>query len=70
MSNITGIIYFIQPVEYLNTNTYKIGYSSKNNLSRCKNGYGLGTRYISINECNEPLEAEKKIKSFLIININ
>ena len=32
-------IYLIQPLEFINTNTYKIGRSSKNDLSRCKNGY-------------------------------
>lgn len=45
-----GTIYFIQPVEYLNTNIFKIGCSGSNNLNRCKYGYGKGTRFISINQ--------------------
>jgi hypothetical protein len=59
-----GIIYFIQPAEYLNTNIFKIGCSSKNNLNRCKDGYKKGTRYISINECDKPFEIENKIKKY------
>jgi hypothetical protein len=58
-----GIIYLIQPCEFINSNIYKIGCSSKADLSRCKNGYGKGTRYICIQECNNPFELEKNIKN-------
>ena len=56
-----GIIYLVQPTEYLLTNIYKIGCSKQTNLSRCQNGYRKGTRYISIAECTYPLLLEKNI---------
>ena len=43
-----GIIYLIQPAELLGTNRYKIGCSGKNSLDRCKKGYKIGSRYLSI----------------------
>jgi len=58
----SGIIYLVQPAELVGTNRYKIGCSSKNDLSRCKNGYKKGTRYISIMECLEPFSIESQIK--------
>ncbi len=57
-----GIIYYIQPIEFIDTNIFKIGCSSHPDLSRCKNGYGKGTRYLCIQECEEPYLLEKKIK--------
>jgi hypothetical protein len=67
-----GIIYFIQPVEYIETNTYKIGCSKNPNLDRCKNGYKKGSRFLCIMECNYPIELERKIrlvrKSFTFSN--
>ena len=56
-----GIIYLIQPTELINTNRYKIGCSTKNNLDRCNNGYKKNTRYICIMECINPLLLEKKL---------
>ena len=61
-----GIIYIIQPAELINTNRYKIGCSLKNNLDRCKNGYKIGTRYLYIMECDDPLLLEKEIKDEFI----
>lgn len=58
-----GIVYLVQPVELLGTNRYKIGCSKKNDLSRCKNGYKTGTRYIHIMECSEPFNIEKQLIS-------
>lgn len=58
----TGIVYLIQPAELVGTNRYKIGCSKSSSLNRVRNGYNNGTRYISINECNNPLETEKRIK--------
>lgn len=59
----SGIVYLVQPVELIGTNRYKIGCSAKNDLSRCKNGYKNGTRYITIMECTEPFKIESQIKS-------
>ena len=55
-------IYLIQPLEFINTNTYKIGRSSKNDLSRCKNGYKPGTRFLCIFECTNSQILENNIK--------
>jgi hypothetical protein len=57
-----GIIYLVQPAELVGTNRYKIGCSKKNDLSRCKNGYKHGTRYIHIMECAEPYNIERQLK--------
>jgi hypothetical protein len=54
-----GMIYLVQPAELLETDRYKIGCSSKNNLDRIKS-YKKGTRYIHISECNEPYKLEDK----------
>lgn len=62
MENI-GIVYFIQPSELVGTNRYKIGCSKQNNLNRCRS-YRKGSRYICIQECQNPLTAESKIKQF------
>lgn len=59
---IKGIIYFIQPAELVNTNKFKIGCSLTPTLDRCNKGYKKGSRYITIMECYNPLELEKKIK--------
>lgn len=60
-----GLVYFIQPFLFLNTNKFKIGMSYKNDLSRLTNGYHKGTRFISINCCMNPLFVESKIKNYL-----
>jgi hypothetical protein len=57
----SGIVYLVQPAELIGTNRYKIGCSGKNDLSRCKNGYKNGTRYITIMECTEPYKIEAHI---------
>jgi len=57
-----GIIYLIQPAELVNTNRYKIGCSSNNNLDRLKKGYKNGTRFLNIMECIEPFKLEIIIK--------
>jgi len=38
-----GIIYLIQPVEFIGTKIYKIGCSKNPDLQRCKNGYKKGS---------------------------
>jgi hypothetical protein len=59
---ITGIIYLIQPEELLQTNRYKIGCSTKNDLSRV-NSYKKNSRYLYIAECINPYTLEANIKS-------
>jgi hypothetical protein len=51
-------VYFIQPAELRNTNRYKIGRSSKDDLSRVRS-YKNGSRYILIIECDDDKEVEK-----------
>ena len=63
-NNKMGIIYLIQPAELLTTNRFKIGCSKKNSLDRCKNGYKLGSRYMCIMECYNPLLLEGNIKEY------
>lgn len=57
-----GIIYLIQPAELLNTDRYKIGMSNKRGLDRVKKGYKKGTKWISINEVDNPSDVEKTMK--------
>ena len=56
------IVYFIQPVEFLGTNKYKIGMSQKQHFLRVYRGYGVGTKWISINEIRDPYVVEKIMK--------
>jgi hypothetical protein len=60
----TGIIYFIQPEEFIGTNCYKIGCSRNTSLERFKSGYGKKSRYIIIMECVNPFKLEHEIKEF------
>ena len=65
-----GLLYFIQPLEFLNTNVYKIGMSRDSELVRCRTGYKRGTRYIAIMECLDAVNVEKiLIKTFLSLSI-
>jgi hypothetical protein len=57
----SGIVYLVQPAELLNTNKYKVGYSNKSNLDRCKS-YKNGSRYIFVIECKNPDDVEREIK--------
>jgi hypothetical protein len=59
MSN--GIVYFIQPGELLETDVYKVGYSSKLDLRRLLS-YKKNTNYFSIIQCNDALKCEEEIK--------
>ncbi len=58
-------LYMLQPVEYINSDCYKIGLSSTFDLNRLKS-YGSGTRYIQYFECSNYREAETE----LINNLN
>jgi hypothetical protein len=55
-----GYVYLIQPCELKNTNRFKIGMSSKSDLSRLKS-YRAGTRYIFLIECSDYLSIERHI---------
>jgi len=54
-----GIVYFIQPVELLGTNRYKVGRSDEPTLNRPLKGYKKGSRYLIIMECEKPRQLEK-----------
>ena len=51
-------VYIIQPAELRNTDRYKIGMSSKSDLSRVRS-YRNGTRYIAIIECIDYIYVER-----------
>ncbi len=57
-------VYLIKPKEYASDDcdVYKIGMSSKQDLSRLRS-YGVGSRYIAMVEVENYLEAERKLKS-------
>ena len=58
----TGIVYLIQPIEFLGTDIHKIGISIKQEgITRCKKGYGKGTVFYHIAYCAEPLIIETNI---------
>ncbi len=57
-------VYLIQPREFINggdSSVYKIGMSSKCDLSRLRS-YGVGTRYICMVEVDNYLETERRLK--------
>jgi len=62
MNNEKGTVYLVQPAELVGTNRYKIGCSAKNDLERCKKGYKKGTRFMNIQECDDPFGVERKLK--------
>ncbi len=55
-----GIVYLIQPEEYLGTATYKIGMSASNTSKRI-DSYGKQSRVLSIVQCKDPSAIEEKI---------
>ena len=58
MINSYGIIYLIQPKEFIGKNVYKVGFSKQTDLKRCLS-YGKGSKYISIHECKNPRIIER-----------
>lgn len=64
VKNITSMyIYLLQPASHLGTAVYKIGMSSKNDLSRIRS-YGKSTQYIGMFSVGDRyLEVEKKLIS-------
>lgn len=61
-SNNKGILYLLQPKQYIDTNIYKIGCSKRANLDRLRS-YGKGTKYLSFCEVDNVLESEKNLIS-------
>ncbi len=55
-----GIVYLVQPSTLLQTDRYKVGRSSKNDLSRLKS-YLKGTRYLCIHECVDDVLFERQL---------
>lgn len=55
-----GIVYLVQPENYLNTNVYKIGMSDKPLIDRIKS-YGSQSRVLFLMECNMAYELEQEI---------
>ncbi len=62
MNDNKGIVYLIQPVELVKGPRFKIGCSKTPDLTRCKNGYNNGSRYICIMECYDPISVENELK--------
>lgn len=62
MNKEKGTIYLIQPAELVGTQRYKIGCSAKNDLERCKKGYKKGSRFMNIQECDDPFTVEREVK--------
>ena len=54
------IVYFIQPAELVGTDRYKIGRSSKDDLSRIKT-YKVGSRVLNVTKCDDDVELEKAL---------
>lgn len=54
-----GIVYMIQPTEFLGTKCYKIGRSDKNALVRINTGYHKGTIPILVENVDDPVEVER-----------
>ena len=55
------IFYLIQPAELIGTMRFKIGYSKKSDFERIRKAYKMGTRYINVQEVQNPFEIEKKL---------
>lgn len=53
-------IYLIKPAEFIDTECYKVGLSSKCDLNRLKS-YGAGTEYIQYFSCKNFEQSEKEI---------
>ena len=62
LTPIPGFLYLLQPAEFINTDTYKIGMTKNNNLDRCRNGYSSESDIIQINKCYFPRTAESDLK--------
>lgn len=54
------MVYFIQPAELIGTDRYKIGRTSKNDLTRIRS-YKNGSRYLFIMECDDDVKLEKAL---------
>jgi hypothetical protein len=64
--SVHGAIYLIQPVEFLKTNTYKIGMSYGD--EQRPSTYGENTNIISFHQVNNPQKVEKLLKNVFDLN--
>ncbi len=64
MTTTAGVIYFIQPYEFRNTNKFKIGMSQVQHFKRIYNGYKKGTMWISAHEVENPCHVESLLKIY------
>ena len=56
-----GIVYLIQPTEFVRTDVYKVGCSLKDALTRINTGYHKGTVPLLVEHVDDPAEVEKLI---------
>ncbi len=59
-----GIVYLVQPEEFLNTNVYKIGRSGVETLTRPHSGYGKNYKTIYVNNCKDEKLIENLLKYY------
>ena len=57
-----GIVYLIQPIELVGTDRYKIGCSTKSDLSRITTGYNKGTIPNLVEVVDDPYFVETLLK--------
>lgn len=57
-----GLVYLIQPEELLGTDRYKMGCSTKPNISRLK-AYKKNSHLLCAYKCTNPFEIEKRLKA-------
>jgi len=62
--NGNGIVYFIQPYEFIKEkkNIIKIGMSQKQHFYRVYTGYKKKSKWFSIHQVSDPVNVEKKLK--------
>ena len=59
-TDITGMLYLIQPAELIGTDRYKIGCSNSPTLDRVRS-YRKGSLYLSIKQVKNPMVVEKQL---------
>lgn len=64
-----GLVYLIQPEELLGTNRYKVGCSTKPNISRLK-AYKQHSHLLCAYKCTKPFETEARLKAVFAANFS
>lgn len=64
-----GLVYLIQPEELLGTNRYKVGCSTKPNISRLKS-YKQYSHLLCAYKCTNPFETETRLKAVFAANFS